>query len=368
MIYNEENMKTLFVFNHPAPYKVHAYNKLSQLTDIQVVFERRKAKDRPDSFYSENEYKFPVIFLKHGSFANENSCSGELKNYIKKHHQEYDLIVMNGYSTIAEMKAIRYMVKHNIPYVLQINGGIIKKDKRWKAKLKTYYISHADKYFSPCTEADKYLIHYGAKKDKILHYPYGNYFAKEIIDRPLSNEEKLVIRKKWNLPEGPLFVNASQFIERKNNMELISIFKDRKESLLLIGSGKEKSKYEEYIKENDIKNIHIMDFQKKNDLFEILKSCDYFITLSAEDIFGHTTLEAMANGLPVISSNRVVSSLDIIKDGENGFLVDITNRDSIISAINKVKPEMSKSAIEMAKNNTIEKSAETLFSLLEASK
>ena len=368
MIYNGENMKTLFVFNHPAPYKVHVFNKLAELTDIQVIFERTKAKDRPDSFYEGNQYKFPAIFLKKGSFANENTYTRELKQYLKEHHGEYDLIIMNGYSTIAEMRAIRYLIKHRIPYVLQINGGIIKKDNPIKGKLKKYFISHANKYFSPCSEADKYLLHYGAREDKIFHYPYGNYFDEEIIKSPLSKEEKVAIRNKWDLPEGTLFVNASQFIERKNNMELINIFKDRKESLLLIGSGDEKDTYISYIKEHEIKNIKILDFQKKNELFEILKSCDYFITLSREDIFGHTTLEAMANGLPVISSNRVISSLDIIKNGENGFLVDINNKEEIINAINKVNPDMSKSAIETAKKNTIEKSAETLFSLLEGSK
>ena len=368
MIYNGENMKTLFVFNHPAPYKVHVFNKLAELTDIHVIFERRKAKDRPDSFYHDNQYNFPAIFLKKGSFANENTYTRELKRFIKDHNEEYNLIVMNGYSTIAEMRAIRYMIKHSIPYVLQINGGIIKKDNPIKAKLKRYYISHAVKYFSPCTEADKYLIHYGAREEDIFHYPYGNYFESEIIKAPLSKEEKMKIRKKWNLPEGPLFVNASQFIERKNNMELINIFKDRKESLLLIGAGKEKEMYLNQIEHKHLSNVTILDFQKKSDLFEILRACDYFITLSTEDIFGHTTLEAMANGLPVISSNRVISSLDIIKNGVNGFLVDIKNKDEIISAINKVNSDMSKEAIETAKKNTIEKSAETLFSLLEANK
>ena len=83
---------------------------------------------------------------------------------------------------------------------------------------------------------------------------------------------------------------------------------------------KDKEKYEKYIQDNNISNIILMDFLKKKELFEVLQACDYFITLSAEDIFGHTTLEAMANGLPVISSDRVVSSRDIIKDGENGYL------------------------------------------------
>ena len=358
-------MKTLFVFNHPAPYKVHVFNELAKLTDIQVIFEREKAKDRPASFYATNKYEFPVIFLKGGEFSNENTFTGKLKKYLKKHHQEYDLIVMNGYSTIAEMKTIRYLIKHQIPYVLQINGGIIKKDKSWKKKLKTYFISHAQKYLSPCEEADDYLIYYGAKKENILHYPYGNYFNNEIIDKPISQKEKDAIRQKWNLPKGKLFVNASQFIERKNNLQLISLFKDRDEQLLLIGSGKEKEKYETYIKDNIIQNIHLIDFLKKEELFEVLKGCDAFITLSYEDIFGHTTLEAMANGLPVISSDRVISSRDIIKNGKNGFLVDINKESDIINAVQSIDSCSSLEAINTAKANTIEKSAERISQIIQ---
>lgn len=358
-------MKTLFVFNHPAPYKVHVFNELAKLTSFDVIFERSRAKDRPDSFYAKNEYNFSHVFLKHGYFSSENTFSGELKKYIKKHHKEYDLIVMNGYSTFAEMKAIRYMIKKHIPYVLQINGGVIKQDSSFKKKLKTYYISHADKYFSPCEDADEYLIHYGAKKENIFHYPYGNYFEKDVIESPVPKEEKQSIRKKWSLPIGIIFVNASQFIERKNNIQLISLFKNREDTLLLIGSGKEKQKYESMIKENGICNVIIMDYLNKEDLFEVLKACDFFITLSEEDIFGHTTLEAMANGLPVISSDRVVSSRDIIVNGSNGFLVDIKNEQEINDAINKVNSDMAKPAIEAARNNTIEKSAKRLFELVE---
>ena len=357
-------MKTLFVFNHPAPYKVHVFNELSKLADIQVIFERRAAKNRPESFYKQNLYNFPVIFLKRGAFSDENTYTGELRKYIKLHHQEYDTIVMNGYSTFAEMKAIRYMIKHHIPYVLQINGGVIKKENKLKKKIKTYYISHAAKYFSPCTEADKYLIYYGAKKENIFHYPYGNYFSKEIIDKPLTRNEKDAIRRKHSLPLNRLFVNASQFIERKNNLQLISLFKDREDSLLLIGAGNEKETYEKYIKDNNINNVILMNYLDKEPLFEILSSCDCFITLSREDIFGHTTLEAMVNGVPVISSNKVVSSLDIIKNGENGYLVDINDEKQIIKAIEDVDQLDGNKAIESAKNNTIEMTAKRLNELI----
>lgn len=358
-------MKVLFVFNHPAPYKVHVFNELKKLMDIQVIFERVSAKDRPAAFYAENDYKFPVIFGKYGGFAKENTFSGIVKKHIKKHHDEYDLIVMNGYRIIAEMRAIKYMIKHHIPYVLQINGGIPKKDKSWKKKMKTYYISHAYKYLSPCTEADKYLLAYGARENDIFHYPYGNFFEKDIIKTPLTKEEKDAIRKKWNLPDGKIFINAAQFIERKNNLQLISLFKGRKETLLLIGSGPEKNKYLQFIEENNIDNVRIIDFLEKKDLFEVMRSCDCFITLSKEDIFGHTTLEAMVNGLPVISSKHVVSSLDLIKDGENGFLVDIENNETIINAIDHIDSLKSIRAIETAKNNTIESSAKAIKESLE---
>ena len=359
-------MRTLFVFNHPAPYKVHVFNELAKLTNIRVIFERRKAKDRPDSFYADNDYDFPVIFLKNKGFGNENTATGELRKYIKKHHTMYDLIVMNGYSTIAEMKAIKYMIRHHIPYVLQINGGLIKKEGHFKRKIKTYFISHASKWFSPCSEADKYLIHYGAEKNYIFHYPYANYFNSEIISRPVTEKAKEKIREKYNLPSGKIFVNASQFIERKNNIQLMSIFKDRPETLLLIGSGKEKGKYLDYIKKNNIKNIIIMDYLKKEDLFEVFKGCDYFITLSKEDIFGHTTLEAMANGLPVISSDKVVSSKDLIVNGKNGFLVSLDNDRQIICAINDADKLSPQKAIDTAKRNTIESSAKRLHDLVKA--
>ena len=81
-----------------------------------------------------------------------------------------------------------------------------------------------------------------------------------------------------------MFVNASQFIERKNNLQLISLFKEREDSLLLIGAGNEKETYEKYIKDNNINNVILMNYLDKGPLFEILSSCDCFITLSREDI------------------------------------------------------------------------------------
>ena len=357
-------MRVLIIFNHPAPYKVKAFNELSKLCDLTVLFERTKAKDRPDSFYYENHYDFKTIFLKSGYVGNEGTVSNKVRKYIKEHHSEYDLIVMNGYSHLAEIKAIRYMRKHNIKYGLLINGGVIKKDSSIKRKIKSSLIRSASYYLSPSKYADKYLEYYGADSTKIYNYLYSNFSKDEILNQPIT--DKAIFRRMFNLPlDKKIFINAAQFIDRKNNLQLISLFKDREDVLLLVGNGPELPKYSSFIKENKMNNVIIMPFLKKDRLFDLFKGCNFYITLSKEDIFGHTTLEAFANGLPVISSNNVVSSLEYIKDGYNGFLVDINKNEDIINAMDKIDDSMAKNAIESAKNNTFENSAKTIYDILE---
>ena len=352
-------MKILFVFNHPAPYKVRLFNELVKNSeiDLQVIFERKSASDRPTEFYNAKEMNFKYMFLKGGAFGKENSNTKELKNYIREHHKEYDLIIMNGYSQVSEMRAIKYMRKSNIPFVLYINGGVIKKESFIKRRIKTRYITSASKYLSPCEEASEYLYHYGVKKEDVFHYPYSTLYEGDVLKEPLTKEEKMAIRKKYQLPENKLFVTASQFIDRKNIEQTILSFKNRQETLLVIGNGPRKDKYLSLLEKNNIKNVIIMDFLNRNELLEVMKSADAFITLSKEDIYGHTTNEALGCGLPVISSKKVISSLHLINEGKNGFLVDLDNEKSIQNAINSVNTSMTKNALETARENTIEKSA-----------
>ncbi len=350
-------MKILIVFNHPAPYKVNLFNSLCKDVELDVIFERKSAKNRPDDFYKGNVFNFHTMFLKHGAFGDENSNTGELKKYLKKHHQEYDLIIMNGYSTISEMRAINYLIKNKIRFGLYINGGVIKEDSNWKYKLKKKYISSADYYFSPSEEANEYLVHYGADASKIHLYSYASVSDSEVIKEPIPKEEKEQIREKLNLPQGRLFVTASQFIERKDILYLLDIFKDLDDKLLVIGEGPQKEKYEKFIFDNNMTNVEIRDFLPRTQLFEVFKGCDYFITLSKEDIYGHTINEAMANGLPVISSDHVVAAKKLIQDGVNGYVVSLENKQEIVNAIKNVSYNMSSAAISSAKENTLEKMA-----------
>ena len=356
-------MKVLIVFNHVAPYKVAIFNELSKLCDLTVIFERKKEKSRPDSYYNYDNLNFNHIILKHGAVGNDGSISCEVKKYIKKHHQEFDYIVMNGYSHFAEMKAINYMIENHIKYDLLINGGIKKeKECSLKRRLKTKYIGHANRWLSPSKKANEYLEAYGAESTRIHLYPYANIEDDDFTKLPVDKKE---LRKKYNLPlDNQIFINPSLFIARKNNIELLKQFKNRKELLLLVGEGKEEESYRKFISENDMDNVIIMPFKDKKTIFELYRLSDAFITLSKEDIYGHTTLEALASAIPVISSDKVVSSLSLIKNGINGYIVNNDDEASIQKAINdigKIKPE---ACLESVKNYTFKNAAKAIYEIL----
>ena len=347
--------KVLIVFNHPAPYKVNLFNELNKYIPIEVVFERSRAKNRHLKFYMDNKFNFPYSFINKGNFNNENSFNFQIKKIIK--NNKYDLIIMNGYSTISELIAINYMNKHHIPWTLFINGGLIKNDHIVKKHIKTNIISSAKNYISPCLEADKYLNYYGAIKN-IYHYPNSTIFEKDVLNKPLNEKEKQQLKIKLGLDLKKTFIAPCQFIKRKNNVFLLNIFKDLPQfNLLLIGSGKQLHKYQRIILKNKMNNVKIIPYLSKGELDTYYMAGDALINLSKEDIYCHTVNEAMAKGLPVIASKNIVAALHLIKNGENGYLVNKNDKIDIVNALNDVNNNMAYNCLISAKENTIEKSA-----------
>lgn len=358
-------LKILFVFNHPAPYKVRLFNALAKDVDLHVVFERAKASNRNPLFYQAGPLNFTYSVLRGLPLGKENHLSMGIIKFLKNHH--FDLIIMNGYSTLSEMLAINFLKKRQIPYIFYINGGIVKKECRLKYLIKRHFILGADHYFSPCIEASEYLTHYGVEKESIHHYPYATIYENEIIPALLTPQEKLALRKEAAIPGEQVFVSISQFIKRKNNFALLKAWRhvDPNLHLVLIGEGPQKKLYEAYIAEKKIVNVSIKPFLKREALLHYIRMFDHFILLSKEDIYGHVINEALSQGLDVIATPQMVAARHLIKPGENGYLVNYLDEVDILKKIIAITQHpLQQQSIVTAKNNTIEKMAETHIEIL----
>ncbi len=68
--------------------------------------------------------------------------------------------------------------------------------------------------------------------------------------------------------------------------------------------------------------IHLRGFTRYEELPKYYALADAAILASQKDTWGLVINEAMASGLPVIVSRRCGCSLDLVREGENGYLVD----------------------------------------------
>jgi hypothetical protein len=72
------------------------------------------------------------------------------------------------------------------------------------------------------------------------------------------------------------------------------------------------------------------------ELFQLYSNYDVLVFPSLLEGFGLVTVEAMGAGLPVITTPNT-NATEVIKDGENGFLVPIRDTEAIVNAIGKIR-------------------------------
>ncbi len=353
-------MKVFWLFNHPAPYKVDYFNELGKQVELDVYFERASEKSRNNLFYSEKPLSFSCHISDSKAWGEGNNYTRDPINALKKN--KYDVIVINGWRTLTEQRTIAYCKRHKIPYVFWINGGIINpKEGTLRRRIKTHFIKGADLYFCPDENSASYLVYYGASKDKIALYPYSTIFEKELANGPLSLEEKKLLREKLGLTGERIYISVGQFIERKNYKSLIRLWRlmDSSDSLYILGGGEQKEECEALIQSLGLKNVFLLPFKPHDEVLGYFKASDCFVFLSKEDIYGHVINEALSQALPVVSSKAVNAALHLIKNGENGYLIDLDNEEEIVKVLRAFpNKSMEEKALEVAKGNTIEKSAQ----------
>jgi len=348
--------KILFVFNHPAPYKVKMLNSLSKHFDLTVIFERKGNKDRNKLFYSEKHYEFKTIEVQGVALGKENFLSFGIRKFLK--HNNFDLVIMNGYSSFAEMNAIKYLKKNHIKYALYINGGIIKeKEFKLKKLLKTKYISGANCYFSPDQLSNKYLTYYGAKEELIHNYPYSTIYDNEIIKEKFDSASKNALKADYKLEGNKTIVSVGQLIKRKNFDALIKEWSKMPIDwyLYIIGDGKKDKNTLDLIGKLHLNNVFLLGYKKQDELFKYLRLADAFIFPSNEDIYGHVINESLSQGTPVISTKYVNSAIKLLKNGENGFVLNDLNAEEIKRDLEVLfAKDTFNNCLNTAKRNTIE--------------
>jgi glycosyltransferase involved in cell wall biosynthesis len=149
-----------------------------------------------------------------------------------------------------------------------------------------------------------------------------------------------ILHKELELGADTPIVGVVSILRRKKGHHILmesipDILKEVPEAVfVLAGNGPQEENITNRLKELGLSDkVYMLGL--RNDVPDILKSIDVFVLPTLQEALGTSFIEAMAMGKPVIGSD-VGGVGELIKDGENGYLVKPDDPSDLAGAIIKV--------------------------------
>lgn len=196
------------------------------------------------------------------------------------------------------------------------------------------------------------------EKIKVIYNPITEGRIKELAKEPVNHP--------WFINSRvPIILAVGRLAKTKDYPSLLRAFKmvlaEKPARLVILGEGSEKNKLEKLARKLGLsKNITFLGFQQN--IYKYIKRASIFVLSSFQEGFGNVIVEAMACGTPVVSTDCPSGPREIIRHGENGFLVPVADEEILASTILKVldnsdlSQKFSKEGRKRAEDFSIEKS------------
>ena len=246
----------------------------------------------------------------------------------------------------------------NIPFITTLHGTditLVGKDPSFEPVI-TFSINHSNIVTAVSESLKKDTLEHFKIKKTIKVIP--NFICFE--DYKLFNNEKYKRRIASN--NEKIVTHVSNFRKVKRIQDVLKIFKiinnSNPSKLVLVGDGPERPKMERLSRELEISD-HVNFLGNLKSTKEVLNISDLFILPSSSESFGLAALEALACGVPVISTNSG-GIPEVVEHGKSGFLSEAGNFEEMgqnalnIISDNQTHNKFKSNAIKSAKKFDIQ--------------
>lgn len=318
----------------------------------------RLALLNPNIFYHEvNVPEYPLFHYQ----PYELALSSKLVDMVKL----FKIDVLHVHYAIPHAYA-GYMAKQmlkeqgiNLPMITTLHGTditLVGNHPNYKTAV-SFSINNSD-YVTSVSQSLKESTHCLFGTEKEIHVIPNFIEVKE-----LDCEDTPCKRSAMAGKDEVIVTHISNFRKVKRIEDVVSIFygiqKERPAKLMLVGDGPEKERAERQALELGIYD-KIIFFGNSNEIEHILSYSDLFLLPSETESFGLAALEAMAMGVPVISSNTG-GLPEVNEHGVSGYLSNVGDvEDMVANALKIVKDQdtlcgFKERAREVAKKFSIDK-------------
>ncbi len=214
-----------------------------------------------------------------------------------------------------------------VPIITTLHGTditLVGKDKSFEPVI-SYAIDQSDAVTSVSESLKKDTYAYFDTQKDIAVIP--NFVCLHTIEGRRS--ELQVLRSVYANPDEKILIHISNFRAVKRVGDVVKVFAKVLDQLpaklIMVGDGPERNKAEQMCRELGVCNKTVFVGKLKNPT-EALYMSDLFVLPSETESFGLAALEAMALGVPVVSSNSG-GIPEVNQHGFSGFLANVGDTD-----------------------------------------
>lgn len=367
--------KVAWIQNIIAPYTRPFFERLSQhpSVDLSAYFCAKTLKERKDAWSILESDKFNYTILPGITVESWGIIYHINPTIIPKLIKgKYDVIVIGDCTNFTTQVAFITSKLLRTPVILhsetiksaQWFEGI--KSVQWLLlklvnPLRKYIARRVNAIVVPWTICRDFHLEQGTQAEKVFIAPGG--IGDEMFRRQSSKlrKEKEKLKLQLNINNKKVVLYVGQLIKRKGVGYLIEAYGELKRDyedacLVLVGDGPLRTELEESCVKHRIRDVHFLGYKSYEELPKYYSMADVFVLPTLEDIGGLVLNEAVACGLPVITTKAAGCAVDLIIPRENGFIVDEADAGQLCSAMRKIISDetlarkMGEKSLEMVNN------------------
>lgn len=200
-------------------------------------------------------------------------------------------------------------------------------NKRWKIWVKRWLwprlFGLADVVLAPSSGTVGLMRSLGIPEERIALAPYcvdNDWWVEQS-----GQVDRRAVRTRWNVPEDAmvvLFCGKLQPWKRPRDLLLaFAQVSNRNVYLVFAGEGPLRKELESEVRSLGIGDqVRFLGFVNQSGLPETYTASDVFVLPSESEAFGVVVNEAMLCRCPVIVSDRVGARLDLVREGQTGYI------------------------------------------------